>query len=111
MTGLWTSLILVGQWLLALARYLLTEPESANYGKHWTAAEVNKAFAPSAETVHAVRDWLISSGINHRRITISDNRGWIAFDASVKEAADLFGAQYHQYGHADQDKYTLGCDE
>ena len=78
--------------------------------RHWTAAEVNKAFAPSAATVNAVREWLVSTGIDHRRITVSDNRGWIAFDATVEEAEDLLGAQYHEYGHSDEDKYTLGCE-
>jgi tripeptidyl-peptidase-1 len=92
-------------WLMDVAH-----PESANYGKHWTAAEVNKAFAPTLDTIQAVREWLTSSGINHRRITISDNGGWLAFDASVEEAEKLFMTQYHEYGHWEEDKYTLGVD-
>lgn len=100
-----SNLDLGHDWLMDVAH-----PESPNYGKHWSTSDVNKAFAPSTETVHAVRDWLIGSGINHRRITISDNGGWLAFDASVEEAEKLFRAQYHEYGHVDNDKYSIGCD-
>lgn len=93
-------------WLMDIA-----EPESVNYGKHWTAVEVNKAFAPTAETVQTVRDWLISAGIASERLSISDNKGWLAFDASVEEAESLFQTQYYEHQDKNPSKYTVGCDE
>jgi tripeptidyl-peptidase-1 len=90
----------------------VSHPESKNYGKHYTAAEVNKLFAPTAETVQAVRDWLISSGIAEHRIKVSDNKGWLAFDAAVEEAEELFRASYYQQDHhSAPNKFNIGCDE
>lgn len=89
----------------------VSHPASLNYGKHWTAEEVNKVFAPTAETVQTVRDWLISAGIILERISVSDNKGWLAFDASVEEAEQLFRTRYYKHEHRDPQKYTVGCDE
>lgn len=90
----------------------VSHPESKNYGKHWTAAEVNKFFAPTAETVQTVRDWLIQSGIASHRITVSDNKGWLAFDATVAEAEELLRAEYYEHAHhSDENKFTVGCDQ
>ena len=89
----------------------VSHPESPNYGKHWTSAEVNKAFAPTAATVQAVRDWLINTGIEAKRITVSDNKGWLAFDATVEEAERLFHTQYYIHKYEDAQKYSIGCDE
>jgi tripeptidyl-peptidase-1 len=90
----------------------VSHPESSNYGKHLSAVDVNTVFAPSAKTVQTVRDWLISSGIAADRIKQSDNKGWLAFDAHVEEAEELFRTKYYQAEHPSRaDKYSVGCDE
>lgn len=90
----------------------VSHPESKNYGKHYSAEEVNKLFAPAAETVQAVRNWLISSGIAEERIKVSDNKGWFAFDAYKEEAEELFRTQYYQEEHSRYaSKYLVGCDQ
>jgi len=89
----------------------VSHPSSPNYGKHWTASEVNKAFAPTLETIQAVRDWLVGAGIDAKRMSLSDNKGWIGFDATIEEAEQLFRAQYYEHEHADVNKYSVGCDE
>ncbi|PPQ70161.1 hypothetical protein CVT24_003888 [Panaeolus cyanescens] len=43
--------------------YDVADPESANYGKHWTPKEVMEKFKPSAESVKKVREWLIAEGL------------------------------------------------
>jgi len=96
-------------WLMSVAH-----PESPSYGKHWSAADVNKAFAPTAETVQMVRDWLIRAGIKEERILVADNKGWLAFDAEVEEAEELFRAKYYMHeagGRSGSGKYSVGCDE
>jgi len=94
-------------WLMSVAH-----PESPSYGKHWSAAEVNKAFAPTAETVQMVRDWLIRAGIAEHRIKVADNKGWLAFDAEVEEAEELFRAKYYMHEAGGRgEKYSVGCDE
>lgn len=76
-----------------------SDPASPNYGKHWTSDEVIAKFAPDQKTVDAVKQWLVNSGIDSKRITHSDNKGWLAFDATTKEVESLVHAQYHVYEH------------
>lgn len=58
-------------------------------------------FSPEQSTVDTVRAWLIDSGINPKRITHSDNKGWLAFDATTEEAEALLLTEYHLYEHED----------
>jgi tripeptidyl-peptidase I len=51
-----------------------SHPESTNYGKHLTSKEVVELFEPSEETVEAVWNWLVSSGIPDGRISRSRNK-------------------------------------
>ena len=67
----------------------VADPASPNYGKHWTAQRVLEHFAPSRETINAVTDWLISSGVSRERLRLSNSRGWLEFNASVAEAESL----------------------
>ena len=53
-------------------------PHSENYGKHLTAEQVTRMFAPPEDRVEAVRNWLISAGIARARISQSVNKQvWI----------------------------------
>lgn len=70
---------------------------SPNYGKFWTQEEVHSAFAPSNETVDAVRNWLIESGVEKSRLIHTQNQGWIVFDATTKEAENLLHTKYYHY--------------
>lgn len=76
---------------------LRSDPDSENYGKHWTPDEVARAFMPSNESIDAVRDWLVSQGISKDRISHSANRAWIAFDAKSSEVERLLKTKYHDY--------------
>ncbi len=66
-------------------------------------------FAPEQGTVDAVKEWLIEFGIGPGRLTHSDNRGWIAFDATVDEVDRLLAAEYHVFEHVSGHR-THGCD-
>ncbi|KAK5994176.1 Aorsin [Cladobotryum mycophilum] len=80
-------------WLMEVSH-----PSSAKYGQHWSQEEVIKAFQPSHETVQSVKRWLIDSGIQEDRITHSENKGWLAFDASVGEVEGLLHTEYFHDG-------------
>lgn len=54
-------------------------------------------FAPSDESVQAVKNWLTTSGINDTRITLSKNKGWLAFIASSEEAESLLHTNFYEY--------------
>lgn len=50
-----------------------SHPDSPNYANHWTQDEVIEHFAPSTETVDAIRQWLNEFGIASHRILHTDN--------------------------------------
>jgi len=41
----------------------------------------------------------VNSGIAEQRITHSDNKAWLAFDATAEEAEGLLHTEYHGYEH------------
>ncbi|KAF4625803.1 hypothetical protein G7Y89_g12366 [Cudoniella acicularis] len=88
----------------------ISHPDSEKYAKHYTSEEVIELFAPHEDTVNAVRDWLIDFGIEPKRITHSDNKGWLAFDATAEDAENLLKTKYHLYEHAGTGHQNLGCE-
>jgi tripeptidyl-peptidase-1 len=77
----------------------VSDPRSPNYGKYWSTEEVHDVFAPPAETIKEVMEWLCSSGIPNHRVSHSKNRGWLAFDARTYEVEDLLKTNYHEHQH------------
>ena len=77
----------------------VSHPESANYAQHFTATEVVDTFAPSEETISAVTNWLIDSGISRDRLRLSRDKGWIQVNASTSEVENLLHTEYHLYAH------------
>jgi tripeptidyl-peptidase-1 len=67
-------------------------------------------FAPPEDTVAAVKEWLTSSGIHGSRIVHSDNKGWIAFEATVEEAEALLLAEFHEHEHRESPNLRVGTD-
>jgi len=76
-----------------------SHPNSVNYAKHWTSDEVIKMFSPDQKSVDSVRQWLADFGIDNTRIKHSDNKGWLAFDATTDEVEVLLHTEYHLYEH------------
>lgn len=67
-------------------------------------------FAPKPETVESVRDWLVQFGISLERLTHSDNKGFIAFDATVEEADALLATEFRSFEHVATGHVSFGCD-
>lgn len=72
---------------------------------------MNRAFAPSHDTIAAVVAWLASSDVSEDRIVLSDNKGWIGFDATAQEAEKLFLAEFYEHVHTQTGKLSVACDE
>lgn len=89
----------------------VSDPASQTYGQHLSPEEVNSLFAPSDDTVSAVREWLTTSGIDSSMIAHSDNKGWLAADILAEDAERLFNAQFHEYEDTQSGKLKIGCDE
>lgn len=77
----------------------IADPESPNYGNHWTPSRVAATFRPSEDTIRTVRNWLIRSGIDKDRIKVSHQRTWIELNATVEEAERLLQTEYNVYEH------------
>ncbi|KAJ7149241.1 subtilisin-like protein [Mycena crocata] len=77
----------------------VSHPESLKYGQHWSPMQIVDMFAPLHETIAAVKDWLVHSGLAEDRLRLSPSRGWIAVNVTVEEAESLLHAQYHVYTH------------
>lgn len=93
-------------WLMEVSH-----PSSAKYGQHWTSDEIIAAFSPPEETVETVASWLIQSGIAKERITHSQNKAWLAFDATVEEAERLLLTEYFHDGIETDRGSRVGCNE
>ena len=89
----------------------ISHPESVSYGKHFSADEVSSLFAPTGDTVEAVRSWLLSSGMDGDDIVHSDNKGWLALDVPASSVEQLFQTAIHEYEHRDSGALRLGCEE
>lgn len=79
-------------------------------GKHWTLDEVRDYFAPKDESIEAVKQWLVESGIDSELIGHSDDKAWIGVNIPVKQAEDLLGAEYYEHD-AHDGSARIGCDE
>ena len=67
-------------------------------------------FAPKPESIDAVRNWLVSSGIEASRIQLSHGRNWLNVNASVTEVEGLLKTEYKIYEHPTGQQH-IACDE
>ncbi|GAM82590.1 hypothetical protein ANO11243_005720 [Dothideomycetidae sp. 11243] len=94
-------------WLMRVSH-----PDSADYGKFWSSEDVIKAFQPSAESVKAVRDWVVNvEGIDGARVTHSENKGWLAFEATADEIERLLRTTLYHYEHSDTGSVYVAAEE
>jgi tripeptidyl-peptidase-1 len=89
----------------------ISDPRSPNFGKHWTAKQVEDFFSPSRESVKSVLDWLNSSGIHHSRYRVANGRGSVQLYATVSEAEALLNTKYYVYEDVETGDLRYACDE
>jgi len=77
----------------------VAHPSSPDYGRHWSKEKAADMFAPTKETVEAVKEWLHSLGIDPSRIRMSKSRIWLNFNATVSEVERLLQTEYPLYKH------------
>ncbi|KAF7346770.1 Subtilisin-like protein [Mycena sanguinolenta] len=89
----------------------VSDPQSPNYGKHWTHVQVKEAFRPSSETVDTVRGWLLhDAGIPVDQIKLNVNGDMMQVNVTIAEAEALLKAEYYVYGD-DDGAARVGCHE
>ncbi|KAM7187718.1 Pro-kumamolisin, activation domain containing protein [Naviculisporaceae sp. PSN 640] len=89
----------------------ISDPDSPNCGKHLSADEVKALFAPAEQSVQEVQRWLVSAGIDRKRLSRSTNKQWIAFDATVEEAEKLLLTDFHFFEHVESGIKNIACSE
>ena len=55
--------------------------------------------------------WLTDSGFATDRVVQSKNRGFLTFDATVRELEGLLKTEYHLYKHTSMDDTMIACDQ
>ena len=71
--------------------------------------DVVKAFQPADDSVTAVRDWISSVLGEKKQITHTDNKAWLAFDASTAELEKLLHTQYYEHHDAAGGRVKVTC--
>lgn len=87
----------------------VSHPESASFGKHFSAAEVASTFEPSKETIDSVVEWLGGFGFTRERLSLTKNKGWLTVNATTSEVEELLNTEYHVYTHAETGAEQIGA--
>lgn len=81
----------------------VSDPRSHSYRHYLTPAQFRQQFAPTADQVAQVQNWLTSQGFN--LIYTPDNNHYVAAEGTVAQAQAAFGVSFNMYqgngwGHA-----------
>ncbi|KAJ7830284.1 subtilisin-like protein [Mycena leptocephala] len=88
----------------------IADPQSPNYGQHWSPARVKETFRPSAETVDTVHAWLThEAGIHVDNIQLSPSSEILQLNVTVAEAERLLQAEYFVYSAEEDGSVRVGC--
>lgn len=88
----------------------VSDPKSAKFGQHWSPKQVADTFAPNLDSILGVKEWLTDSGVDVDRVTVSESRGWLKFDATIEEAERLLQTEYYTYEHDNSGKIHVACE-
>ncbi len=89
----------------------VSNPDSPNYGRHWSKEKVIETFAPKKETIDDVMEWLETEGIAPARVRLSNARNWLFFNATVREVERLLKTEYHIYRHFQHGASHVACEQ
>ncbi|KAJ6556244.1 subtilisin-like protein [Mycena capillaripes] len=88
----------------------IADPRSANYGKHWSPAQVKETFRPSKETVDIVSEWLThGANIHADAIRLSPNGDILQLNLTISAAERLLNAEYYVYTDDVDGSARVGC--
>lgn len=88
----------------------VSDPDSPQYGQHWTRQQVIDQFAPAQESIDTVKQWLVDAGIPADDLTVAKDKGSIGFKTSVGTLEALLKTSYHVYENQKTASQHLGSD-
>ena len=83
----------------------VSEPSSPNYGKYYTADQVNALFGPQTASVDAVQNWASKSGLTSG-VGLSQA---ISIKTTVGNANAIFGADFEYYKDESTGMSSISC--
>ncbi|KAI0126324.1 peptidase S8/S53 domain-containing protein [Xylariales sp. AK1849] len=86
----------------------VSQPDSVNFGKHWTPQQVAETFAPSTATIGAVKSWLADADIHD--VVQSPSLNWVQANITVAKAEELLRTSYFAYQH-ESGQYQVACED
>ncbi|KAF8585820.1 family S53 protease [Ramaria rubella] len=90
---------------LEKALFDVSTPSNALYGQHLTKEQVETFVAPTLESTTAVNEWLTANGL--KSSPISPAGDWISVSMNVKQANELFGADFSVFTHQATGKQAI----
>lgn len=88
----------------------VSDPDSTNYGNHYTQEQVQALFAPSEESADTVKRWLIKAGIPAKSISSPKSQGWIDFETTVSKLESVLHTNYNVF-HTRSGTEYLGTEQ
>lgn len=88
--------------------YAVSNPTSADFGKHLDLEAVQSLVKPTPESLAVVEDWLRSHGIGSQRVERGASGDTMTVTVPVSVAENLLGADYNVYENADYNVYENG---
>lgn len=85
-----------------------SEPDSPNYGKHYTQEQVAELFAPEQGSLDTVQNWLKDAGISG--VSVPKSKGWVQFQTTLSKLESLLQTSYHIYEFASTGENYFGTD-
>jgi tripeptidyl-peptidase I len=89
----------------------ISDPSSAEFGKHWSPQQVAQFFAPSDESISSIRQWLEGVGIDQKDVKLSKSKGWIHIGTTVNKASELLDTSFNVYENENEGLLHIACEE
>lgn len=88
----------------------VSDPSSTTFGQYWSAEKVASVFAPSDDSLTAVKSWLTGAGMSEAAIRLSQTKSTLSFNISVGDAERLLKTQYHTFTDSVSGEKSISCD-
>ncbi|GAM20880.1 hypothetical protein SAMD00019534_040550 [Acytostelium subglobosum LB1] len=83
--------------------YDVSDPSSANYGKHWSVEQILDLVAPANHVSEEIVAFLTQSGA----FNIENHRDFIKAEATVKAIESIFAVDMYVYAHKIKKNYNI----
>lgn len=84
-----------------------SDPESSDFGKHWSHDRVNRWFLPDQNHIDEVVLWLRRSDYRSK-VILSPCKGFLFFNSLVSEMEPLLPTSYYIYKHEATSRVQFG---